>query len=136
LNLPIQRIALAIALIASCLGCGSDSSMAPVRGKVTLNGQPIAEGAIATLPKAGRGAQGKITNGKFVLGTDTGSDGALVGTHQVAVIAQEKPSGAGPEAKAGKLLVPQRYTDPTTSGLTIEVKAGETNTPTLDLKSP
>jgi hypothetical protein len=109
--------------------------MASVRGKVTLDGQPLAAGAIVTRPKAGRGAQGVIRNGEFMLGTMGSDDGASIGTHQVGVVAQEKPQGAGPEAKPGKLLVPERYTNPDTSELMIEVKPGN-NTPTLELKSP
>ena len=109
--------------------------MAPVRGKVTLDGKPLADGAVVTKPASGRGAQGFVRNGEFELGTKSTNDGASIGTHAVAVIAQEKLPNAGPETKAGKLLVPERYTNPDTSGLTIEVKAG-TNTPTLELKSP
>ena len=44
--------------------------------------------------------------------------------------------GIGPEAKAGKLLVPERYTSPESSKLTIEVESGKVNAPTLELKSP
>jgi hypothetical protein len=108
--------------------------MASVHGKATLDGQPIAFGTVVTMPDNGRGAQGVIKNGEFQLGTNAASDGALVGIHKVAVIAQE-PSQGGPEGKPGKLLVPEKYTNPTSSGLTIEVKSGETNTPTLELKS-
>src|SRR5215204_2616518 len=115
-----------IALI--CAGCGQKTStVAVVRGKVTLDGKPLPSGNIVTIPTGGRGAVGPIQNGEFELSTFAKKDGALIGTHKVAVSANEPPQGAGPEATAGKLLVPQRYTNPETSGLTIEVKAGEVN---------
>jgi hypothetical protein len=135
-ELPIRQLlyTLALATIASITGCGSKSDFAPVHGKVTLDGQPIASGAIMTMPDAGRGAQGVIKNGQFELGTNSATDGAHVGTHKVAVVAQEAGQG-GPEGKAGKLLLPEKYTNPGSSGLTIEVKPGVTNTPTLELKS-
>jgi hypothetical protein len=119
----------------ACAGCGSKSRVARVRGKVLLDDKPLATGSVVTLPQAGRGATGAITDGDFELST-FGDDGALIGTHKVAVVANEPSQSTDAEAPAGKSLVPQRYTNPATSGLTIEVKAGETNTPTLKLTSP
>jgi hypothetical protein len=124
-----------VLFVIACAGCGKKSTVAAVRGKVLLDDQPLTAGAIMTLPKGGRGAQGAIHNGEFELGTFAKNDGALIGTHQVAIVAYEGGLGRGPEAKLGKLLVPQRYTNPETSGLTIEVEPGE-NTPTLKLTSP
>jgi hypothetical protein len=120
-----------------CAGCGQKtSSVASVHGKVTLDGKPLPSGSIVTLPAAGRGASAPIQMGEFELSTFSKNDGAIIGTHKVAVTANESPQGTGPEAAAGKSLVPQRYSNPDTSGLTIEVKAGEVNTPTLELTSP
>src|SRR3954469_25678748 len=129
-------IAAVIMIAAACAGCGSKSSVGTVHGKVLLDDKPLATGAVVTLPSSGRGAHGTISGGEFELGTVGNRDGAAVGTHKVAIIAREPSQGAGAEATPGKLLVPQRYTDPETSGLTIEVKAGEVATPTLRLTSP
>jgi hypothetical protein len=123
------------AVLVVCTGCPSTSPVAQVHGKVTLDGKPLAAGGVATIPSGGRGAGGIIKNGEFKLSTFGKDDGALIGSHKVAVIAREQAQGAGPEAKAGKLLVPERYTNPDTSGLSIEVKSGEVNAPTLELKS-
>jgi hypothetical protein len=130
------RLAALVLLAFACTGCGAKSSVAPVRGKVLLDDKALANGFIVTLPPGGRGAKATINNGDFELGTFGNSDGALIGTHKVAVVANEPSKGADAEAAQGKLLVPQRYTNPETSGLTIEVKAGEVNTPTLKLTSP
>ena len=117
------------------VGCGPKSKVAHVNGTVLLDDKPIAAGAVVTMPASGRGAKGRIENGKFELGTFGSNDGALLGIHKVAVIANAPPKGAGPEAAPGKLLVPERYTNPETSGLTIEVKPGD-NSPVLKLTSP
>jgi hypothetical protein len=125
-------ITFAIALV--CAGCQPKSSVGRVHGTVTLDNKPLASGNIATLPDAGRGAHGVIKDGKFELGTEGDSDGAVIGKHKVAVVAREPSQGTGPEAAPGKLLVPEKYTSPTTSELSIDVKAGD-NTPNLELKS-
>ena len=63
------------------------------------------------------------------------NDGALIGMHKVGVVAYEHRTKT-PRADNGKLLVPKRYTNPETSGLTIEVKSGSDNSPELNLTSP
>ena len=133
----VQRFCLAATLVAvACPGCGSKSPVALVRGKVLLDDKPLTTGGVLTGLETGRGAQGVITNGEFELTTFDTNDGALIGTHRVAVVAFEPTQGTGPEAAAGKLLVPLRYTNPDTSGLTIEVKGDGVNSPTLELTSP
>ncbi len=128
----------ALTVILMCTGCGQKGpTTAPVEGRVLLNGQPLTTGNVLTIPDAGRGAKGPIQpDGSFQLGTFKTEDGAIVGTHKVAVVAYNLPANAGPEAASGTLLVPQRYTNPESSELTIEVKAGEVNTSTLELTSP
>jgi hypothetical protein len=128
------ELVVAAAVVLACTGCQPTSSLGRVHGTVTLDKKPLASGSIVTLPSAGRGARGVIKDGKFELGTEGDSDGAVIGTHKVAVIAREPSQGSGPEAAAGKLLVPEKYTNPTTSELTIDVKAGD-NTATLELTS-
>ena len=45
-------------------------------------------------------------------------------------------AGKGPEGGFGKSLIPARYSNPESSGLSVEVESGKTNTPTLELTSP
>src|SRR5262245_32840897 len=83
-------------LVASIAGCKPKSNVAPVRGKVTLDGKPLAQGMIATLPAAGRGASGTIQpDGSFELQTFGKNDGATIGLHKVAVVAYDAPANAG-----------------------------------------
>src|SRR5689334_17734513 len=135
----LLRFILSCWALAAVAGCGpSKPPMAPVKGKVTLNGQPLKTGSILTVPEAGKGAYALIgPDGYFELGTYAKTDGALVGTHKVAVVAAAENKGRkGPEGSGTKLLVPDRYVNVEMSQLTIEVKPGETNTPTLELTSP
>lgn len=107
----------------------------PVNGKILLDGQPFTKGGIATVPTAGRGASAHIQpDGTFQLSTFGTNDGALLGTHKVAVAAYEGGT-AGPEGDHGRLLIPQRYTSPESSGLTIEVTEDGPNEPVLKLSS-
>jgi hypothetical protein len=131
-----SHILFALTVVAILLaGCTQKSSLGTVHGTVTLNGKPLPSGNVVTLPDAGRGAHGVIHDGQFELGTESTSDGAVIGTHRVAISANEPSSGSGPEAAAGKSLVPSRYSNPSASGLTIEVRPGN-NTPDLKLTSP
>lgn len=135
----VQRLAYALAgAVVVVIGCGRPgSTVAPVNGRVLLDGQPLTQGRVVTAPSAGRGASGVIQpDGSFELRTSDGLIGALIGTHKVAVVAYEGTGASGPEANYGKLLVPQRYVTPETSGLEIEVKADGDNAPVLKLTSP
>ena len=125
-----------MALLLVLCGCSeSGPNLAPVKGKVLLDGQPLSSGRISTVPAAGRGANGAIQpDGTFELTTESPGDGAVVGTHAVSVVSYA-PGGEGPEGGRGELLVPERYTTDLTSGLTIEVKPGEENAPVLELTS-
>jgi len=137
---PVTRACFSVCVVSfaaiSFAGCNKKTSnLAAVKGKVQLNGQPLVNGAVITDFAGGRGAQGAVKNGEFELGTFTANDGALIGQHKVAVTAND-PSAGGPESSPGKSLILQRYNNASTSELTIDVKAGEVNAPTIELKSP
>ena len=123
--------------IVCCISCGkSTPDVAPVTGKVLLDGKPLTTGRVLTRPKAGRGSNGVIqSDGTFELSTYGDGDGAVIGTHDVAVVAYEEGAGGGPESATGKLLVPERYTQAATSELTINVTADGENSPVLELSS-
>lgn len=127
---------LSIVAIGSFNGCGrKQDAPVPVHGKVLLDGQPLTKGGIATTTTNGRGAMGRIQpDGTFKLTTLDEGDGARVGTHKVAIAVYEGEA-TGPEGDHGKLLIPQRYTSPTSSDLTIEVTADGPNEPVLELSS-
>lgn len=126
---------LVFALFAACVGCHkSGPAIAPIKGKVLLDGKPLTKGTVMTMPAAGRGAKSPIaSDGSFQLGTYTRTDGAIVGPHKAAVVAYEPPPNAGPESPFGTLLVPKKYISPEASGLTIDVPPEGKNDVVLNL---
>jgi hypothetical protein len=133
------------------VGCGkSGPAMAPVKGRVTLDGQPIENAAVVFYPERGRAAMATTDQvGAFELTTFTQKDGALVGRHTISIKATEvmlpdQPKTFEEEAARGKnggakplrrgivkWKVPQGYSDPATSGLTADVRPGRNS---IDLR--
>jgi hypothetical protein len=124
-------LAAGVMLIA---GCGSKSSLdtIPVRGEVVYNGKPLTEGTVVYLPAStseGRQATGPIqSDGTFSLTTQSADDGVMKGEYQIVVYAY-KPHPGEPKTreeheamiKKGGIergyIIPEKYTDPTKSGL-------------------
>lgn len=107
----------------SVIGCGGPSAadIAPVHGTVTLDGKPLTEGFVFVAPAEGKIAKGAIQpDGTFVLGTNSYSDGAKIGTHPVSVKPLPAQEGMPPSAVAKSL--PHHYTNARTSGITVDVK--------------
>jgi hypothetical protein len=116
-----------------------------VKGRVTYAGKLVTEGRVTFYPEAGRMALGTIAaDGTYTLTTFKPGDGALIGPHKVAIHAtrvgpgslvaprsveeeaQASRRGGGKVLEAGKVewLVPEKYSDHATSGLTAQVKPG------------
>lgn len=121
---------LAILGVAACNGCGRPAhelETAGVSGKVTLDGKPLPQGIVYVLPSKGRMAKALIeSDGSFVLSTYGKGDGAQVGTHPATVTALPMDEGDAQSRKL-RVPVPHHYGRAGTSGLTVEVKAGEDN---------
>ncbi|MHC5538828.1 hypothetical protein ACYOEI_11460 [Singulisphaera rosea] len=117
----------ALSLLPLCAGCSSSSasqgaSTLPVKGKVMFKGQPLKKGTITFEPDgAGKDASGQIQpDGTFVMTTYTKDDGAVVGTHRVAI------------AHAGR-SVPLKFASVSASKIEVEVTEGKTDY-TIELK--
>jgi hypothetical protein len=126
-------------LFAVLAGCGQDSKLGSVYGTVRLDEKPVTKGTVRFVPAAGRAATGKIqSDGTFTLGTYGESDGALLGTHKVAVIAYDAAEDSRPAYEVRNVkstsLVPERYMSVGTSEFSFEVKPGK-NQADFDLKS-
>ncbi len=123
--------------ITPLLGCGDQQTKTiRVRGVITLDDKPVKQAAVLFSPQAGGRPATGITNemGEFDLQTFGPSDGALPGTHIVTITLSEvtgvtaDPDGLSgeiaPEGMKVKWIVPERYSNPNTSGLSAEVKDG------------
>jgi len=126
-----------------CLpGCGSKGpDLAPVIGILTLDGEPVANAAVMFVPEEGGRPAEDVTDqqGRFNLATLKPGDGALVGTHTATVTLFNEAGAATdadglslpiPEARFPKMrdeekwIVPERFSDDATSGLSFQVEHG------------
>lgn len=144
------NLAVACALAASVLataGCGNNGlpGMIPMRGQVTLDGEPLSKGEVRWVPQAGAGrmARGRLDEkGKFSLTTATRDDGVATGEYKIVVIAygpevEPKRDAAGYviEAPPRPLLVPKQYASPETTPLSESVDGGHRGYIELELQS-
>ena len=128
---PVALLALALAAVA---GCGDPDVLptVPVHGTVTFKGKPLPKGKILFQPEKGQPATGAIEDGKFVLSTYRHGDGAVAGTHKVAVIATENVTGKDGVTNQ-KPLIPESYADYTSSGIVITVEPNGPSNLKIDL---
>ena len=99
-------------------GCG-DGRMArvPVSGQVLIDGKPLAHGQILFVPPVGRASLGKLdVDGRFKLTCFDDGDGAVLGSHRLAITAAEPLS-----ALKTRWYAPKKLADHRTSGLTQEI---------------
>jgi len=84
------------ALLAGLLGCSNNGlTLGKVRGTVRYNGQPLTAGEILFVPDESKGttgpqALGSIgSDGTYTMSTEESGDGAIVGTHKVAITGRD-----------------------------------------------
>ncbi len=127
-----------VALAFIPLACGpSGPEMAKVSGKVTYKGKPVMKGTVtfvATNPTRHNAVGQLDPNGSYRLQTEQPGDGAEVGDYDVTVYSHDDvildytPKVPVPP----KILTPEKYENPKTSGLKRTVKSGS-NTFDLEL---
>lgn len=123
----IAAAVLSSASIVSWLGCGAKGdSFTPVQGQVTANGAPLAKGSVTFHPDSGKGNNsphipvGTLdAAGRYKLMSAT-KEGAPLGWYKVTVTAQEPIDPKNPYA-APKHIISPKFSDVSTSGLSIEV---------------
>jgi len=133
-------------------GCGPKSTRPPthkVSGVVTLGGRPLEAAVVTFRPTANQQPANGITNaeGRYALTTFSRGDGAMAGAFQVTVVKYGRPdqnSKAGSSGSASdgeenyvpvmgptpepKNILPRKYADASSSGISAEVQAGQENT--------
>ena len=148
-----QLVMTVVVIVGITGGCGPKRPpLGRVSGTVRFDGKPVANGAIIFEVPGNRPASGKIVEGALrdITTFDSG-DGVPVGTARVAVHAfatsATQQKAAVPEfekdgqevidpkgyMKGPDSLIPARYNDPASSGISFTIQPGE-NSINLDLK--
>jgi len=122
-------LALPLCLLTVQLGCSkSPYDLAPVTGKVTVDGQPLPDGQVMFAPratsgnaKAGKPAFGNLQpDGTFSLSTYAEGDGAVVGEHLITLY--------GPDSEVPLPSGIPSFEKVTLPGRQVRVQAGTDNT--------
>jgi hypothetical protein len=125
----ICRVGMCGMVCAALSGCGTGGEkLTPVAGKVTVNGAPLATGGVTFHPNAQKGNNtphipvGTLDDqGNYQLMSTT-KEGAPLGWYKVTVSAQEPIDPKNPYAPPKHMIDP-KFSDPSTSGLEVEVVA-------------
>jgi hypothetical protein len=123
---------LVLAAWVACVGCGSGTPRTyPVSGVVMMGGAPVAQAQVMFTPEGGRAADGVTDEtGRFTLSTYEAGDGAIAGTHRVAILKMERdPSAAADDPYAQMInALPAPYANAAESPLPpVEVTAAGPN---------
>jgi hypothetical protein len=133
---------LALFLCLCALGCDSGFAVpCPVFGKASYKGIPLHTGSVVFIPDESRGGSGPIAradiqiDGSYLLQTGE-SAGAAPGWYRVTIAALDtRFEDSGTDGFAIPVsLIPEKYRDPTLSGLVCEVKVGQENRIDFDLQ--
>jgi hypothetical protein len=139
-----SRLLLAAAglTVSGCWGSGDDAPRESVSGTVTLDGKPLAAGAIQFFPAATSasgftfGGGDSIKNGKFSISREVG---LVPGTYRVSIYSgnakAERPKAVAPGrfAQVAKEIIPFKYNAQST--LTADVPKGGLSDLRFDLQS-
>jgi hypothetical protein len=137
--------------LAMATGCGDRRAsnarpkVVSAGGVVRLEGRPL-EGALVTFTNATLSASGRTdAEGRFTLTTYESGDGAAPGKHTVTVskvqlperdpaaVPMRRTAGMPPSPQA-RSLIPSRYADPATSGLSADVGDGGSTDIVIEIK--
>jgi hypothetical protein len=138
-------------MVLFVLGCGGGGSkkLAPVSGRVTLDGKPLANAVVIFQPIAEKGSvEGGVSskgttneNGEFTLTAENGSTGAAVGQHRVSFSSQSQGVADNSDARkrSGPPMVdkiPRKYDWPEgKEAKSFDVPSGGTDKANFDLTS-
>ncbi len=124
-------LSLGCLMLLGCSGMSDAPKLAKAKGVIKMNGKPLGNVGVTFFPSSGPPAFGNTdAQGQFVLMTIKPGDGAAVGAHRVALGKAEE----GSSEKSAAAAIPAKYSFPDKSGLTAEVKEGESNVFEFDIK--
>jgi hypothetical protein len=120
------RVALLLLALYILAGCGGKT--VPINGRAKFkDGSDVSalQGYEVNLQAEGGGASSYGTiepDGMFKISTFGQNDGAVPGTHRVTVTPSASPD---PDKPPPKPVIPPKYGEFETSGLTVEIKPGQ-----------
>jgi hypothetical protein len=146
MRFPIAGVVGLSVLFAGCGVAANRPKVAPVSGKVTQKGKPLAAGEVIFTPgggpsEAGQVATGQIgPDGSYRLTTFNFGDGAVLGPHKVTVIARSTTDmrkmnelkGGAIAYKLPPSLLPPKYSQVSSTPLKYTVEDRD-NTINIDL---
>jgi len=108
----------------ACTGCGDDQGLATVKGKVTLNGEPIAKGNIEFIPQDGQTptAGALIQEGQFTARVPPGVKKVVI--HAPKVVGETKLYDT-PDSPTRKIVEDQLEKFNKEKEMTLDVKPGQ-----------
>lgn len=128
-------------------GCGSgEPGLVPVRGKITLDGGPFPKeglinftgGGSADVNAPSRPGSAKFgPDGVFSAMSFEPGDGLFPGTYKLAVECQDAPPTIANDGRmlGGKSLIPAKFQNAETSGLTMTVPEGGVKDAVIDIRT-
>ncbi len=123
-------------------GCGEANPQLPVypvNGKVILKGKPLANALVAFHPvdqSDPRATTCRATtgpDGTFTISTYAANDGAPAGEYKVTVECYQL-KGSGTSLEPGPNILPAKYSQPSTTDLSVRVAENSNNPHTIELK--
>ena len=125
----------ALCLAVCLLGC---SKLEPMSGTVTFeDGKPLTTGTVI-FQTNGFQAKGTLdAQGKYKIGSDKPGNGLPSGKYEVGIAGAEVQvsTKGGGESFESKPLIKEKYSDPSTSGITVTVD-GKTKTFDFKVEKP
>lgn len=152
MTMKLGNAAYCLLLALALSGCseqvgpvGEVIEVVPASGIVTFQGKPLAGFQVTFMPVSGDRPSIGVSDatGKFVLGTNDAGDGAVAGANKVAVVwsppelvDDTTASVIDDPKKMPKppVVIPAKYHNPETSGITQEVPAAGTSELKIDLQ--
>jgi hypothetical protein len=132
------RLCVLLLVFVAFTGCGDNRGRVPVTGTVTFDGKPLESGGIRFGGDQGAAGVGAIVNGRFSLDENASQKGVLPGKYDVLIHSWIEERGSvrkDGSFSPGITRIPLVYLDPAKSGLTADVKSGQTNHFAFELKS-
>lgn len=113
-----------LGLAAGCSSAPDDMpDVAPVSGKVLLDGKPLADARVTFQPESGRPATATTNaEGEYVMQYNVDVPGAKIGKHKVQISKTNDTKDENGEVIKSEEIVPAKYNRETTLEETVEDK--------------